>query len=166
MTKQELTYAQKFAILEPFHEAIFTNVKKDFRDEHLRTDRGFCKRNFGSKELSKITVEDLLRVYPKLIAAGYEPISEFISNRWLLRHLDIYNYFEDALKQHTEDFDKIEELEAGFARTLLDVAVTKFGAVDTYIFSILNSVAFSSVMMNELRASAIHSYARPVSTTA
>ena len=136
------------------------------RDEHLRTDRGFFKRNFPSKDLSKITVEDLLRVYPKMIAAGYEPLSEFISNRWLLRHLDIYNYFEDSLKQHTEDFDKIEELEASFARTLLDDAVAKFGSVDSYIFSILNSVAFSQVLMNELRSKAIESYARPVSTTA
>ncbi len=153
-TKQELTYAQKFEELQPFYTAIFTCVKKDLRDNHLRADRGFFKRNFPGKELNKVTVDDFLAIYPKIVALGYENVGEFIANRWLLRHLDIYNFFEDRLKQHSENFDEIVELEMPFAKTLLDDAVKAFGAQNTYIFSVLNSVAFSAKLMKELRDNA------------
>src|SRR5438132_626934 len=99
MTTAELSYAQKFAELQPFYQAIFSSVKKDLRDEHLKMDRNFFKRNFLNKELAKLTVEDLVLVYPKLIQAGSEPVAEFIANRWLLRHMDIYTFFEQKLQK-------------------------------------------------------------------
>ncbi len=165
MTKNEPTYAQKFNKLQPFFVAIFTAIKKDLRDEHLRADKGFFKRNFPGKELSKVTVDDLLAVYPILIERGYEQIGEFIANRWLLRHLDIYNFFEEQLKHYAEDFDKIVELEEAFARKLLDDAVRNFGPENTYIFSVLNCVAFSMPLMNELRTNASMQYASVISST-
>lgn len=159
MTTQETPYAVKFAELQPFHAAIFTEIKKDLRDEHLRADRGFFKRNFAGKELSKLTVDDLLRVYPKIIAAGYEPVSEFIANRWLLRHLDVYNFFESRLKECNEKFEQITQLEHSFAESLLNDALGKFGPQDTYIFSVLNSVAFPASLLEKLQNLALQSHA-------
>lgn len=159
MTKQEPTYAQKFAELQPLHTAIFTDVKNDLRDEHLRTDKGFFKRNFVGKERNRVSVDDLLQVYPKFIAAGFEELSEFIGNRWLLRHLDIYNFFEERLKQYNEKFYQIQELEIDFAKSLLDDAVSSFGPQNTYIFSILNCVAFPIDLMKELRTNAVQDHA-------
>jgi hypothetical protein len=166
MTKHDLPYAAKFSELEPFYTPIFTTVKKDLRDEHLRTDKGFFKRNFTGRELNKLTVDDLLAVYPKLIAAGYEPLSEFIANRWLLRNLGIYNYFEARLKQCTEKFEQIEVLDVEFAKSLMEDAVSQFGAQNTYIFSVLNCVAFPADMMKELRTNAINMHASATTTPA
>ncbi len=165
MTTQEKPYTEKFAELQPFLVAIFTEIKKDIRDEHLRADRGFFKRNFPGKELSKLTVDDLLRVYPKIIAAGYEPVSEFIANKWLLRHLDIYNFFESRLKEYDEKFELITELEESFAQTLLNDAVAKFGLQDSYIFSVLNSVAFPAAMMKKLQTDATQTHATTTTTS-
>lgn len=151
MIKQELTYAEKFQDLTPFHEAIFTEVKKDLRDDHLRQDKGFLKRNFSGKQLNKITVQELLEVYTKLIAAGYDAVSEFVANRWLLRHIEIYNLFEDRLRTINSQFHEIVELDPEAAKSLLSDAVERFGAVDCYIFSVLNSVCLPEALLKELR---------------
>lgn len=152
----EPTYAQKFAKLEPWHRDIFLTVKKELRDEHLKLDRNFFKRNFTGIELQKIAVDDLLNVYPKLIAEGYEPLGEFIANRWLLRHLEIYNFFEERLKQNYAHFDQLQVLDYDFAKTLLDDATAKFGCIDCHIFSVLNCVAFPEDLMKELQQMARH----------
>lgn len=154
MTTQQQSYAEKFALLEPFHTLIFTDIKKELRDEHLRTDRGFYKRNFAPKELKALTVDDFMRVYPKYIADGFEELSDFIANRWLLRHLDIYNFYEARLQKYSQDFDKIQELEKPFAEQLLKDSVAAFGAKNSYIFAVLNSVAFPQDLFNELRSHA------------
>ncbi len=159
MTKTESTYAHKFQELSAWYPQIFTSVKNDLRDEHLKIDKGFLKRNFPGKAPNKLTVEDLIRVYSKFIAQGYEELSEFIANRWLLRHLDIYNFFEECLKKSYEHFDQIAVLDDSIARPLLQEAIAKFGAVDTYIFSQLNAVAFSAALMQELKEHAAKSTA-------
>lgn len=166
MTKHDLPYAAKFSELQPFYTAIFTTVKKDLRDEHLKSDKGFFKRNFAGRELNKLTVDDLMAVYPKVIAAGFEPLSEFIANRWLLRNLGIYNFFESRLKECTEKFEQIEVLDAVFAKSLMSDAVSQFGPQNTYIFSVLNCVAFPADMMKELRQNAMNMHAPATTTSA
>lgn len=150
----EQTYAQKFALLAPFHNEIFTAVRKALREEHLKQNRGFFKRHFAGLEINKVTVDDLLRVYPQLIAKGDESVGEFIANRWLLRHLEVYNFFENRLKAYDENFENIQELEKTFAKSLLTDAVAAFGAKNSYIFAILNSVALPAQLLKELHAAA------------
>lgn len=158
MTKLTPPYAAKFSELQPFIAAIFTTVKKDLRDEHLRTDRGFFKRNFAGKELGKLTVDDFLAVYPKFIAAGFESISEFIANRWILRNLEVYNFFEKALKQYSQKFYQIEKLDAEFATSLIEEASKLFGPENTYIFSVLNFVALPESVHKQLRDNALQAH--------
>lgn len=159
MTTQDIAYAQKLAELAPLYTQIFTSVKKDMRDEHLKMDRGFFKRNFPNRDLNSLTVDDLIQVYSKFITAGSEPLAEFIANRWLLRHLEIYNYFEEKLQAVSSKIDEIQELEEGFARRLLEEATSRFSAQDCYIFSILNCVAFPKPLLNTLRKDAIQTAA-------
>lgn len=158
--KTDTTYAQKFAELAPWYDQIFTSVKKDLRDEHLKADKNFFKRNFPGKMINKLEVQDLISVYAKFIERGFEELSEFIANRWLLRHLDIYNFFEQELKKTNVHFEQIDELEEATARSLMQEAIEKFGAVDSYIFSIINMVAFPPSVLNELKSHA----AKPSST--
>jgi len=161
MMKTEPTYTQKFSELSPWFTQIFTSVKNDLRDEHLKIDKNFFKRNFPGKVINKLEVQDLIQVYSKLIAKGFEELSEFIANRWLLRHLEIYNFFEEELKKTHERFDQVEVLEEAIARPLMEEAMQKFGAPDAYIFSILNCVAFPHSILNELKLHAAKSSSTP-----
>jgi hypothetical protein len=155
MTTQEQTYLSKFADLEPLYKSIFATVRKDMRDEHLKADRGFFKRNFPGKELSTLSVEDMIAVYSKFIKAGSEQLAEFIANRWLLRHIDIYNFFEARLKTVSADIEEITELEEGFANSLLEDSVARFGAETSYIFVQFNCVALPKASLERLRNDAL-----------
>lgn len=158
-TKQEITYTEKLTELEPLYVDIFTSVKKDLRDEHLKVDRGFFKRNFHNRELSSLSVNDLINVYSKFIKAETEPMAEFIANRWLLRHLPIYNFFEARLKTVTDKIEEITLLEEEFANALLKEAISQFGVKDCYIFSVLNQVAFPKPTLTRLKQDAIQAAA-------
>jgi len=165
MTTEIAAYIDKLKELAPFYPVLFTDIRKDLRDDHLRSDKSFFKRNFTEKTVNKVTVDELIHVYSKIIEAGYEDVAVFIGNRWVLRHLDIYNFFESRLKKIKEDFSKIDALEPDFAKSLLDAAVEAFGAVNTYIFSQLNTVAFGQNLMQELREMAVKEYARVFTST-
>lgn len=145
------SYCSQFTILQPWHHAIFSCVKKDLRNEHLKFDKAFFHTHFGTKVLVKLTVDDLLKVYPGVIAAGHEKLAEFIVNRWLLKHLPIYNFFELHLKLLNPKIEEIEQIQPELSQKLIDEAVEKFGAINTYIFSIFNSVSFSLETFEQLR---------------
>ena len=146
------SYCTQFALLAPWHHEIFSCVKKDLRNEHLKLDKAFFHAHFSSKVLLKLTVEDFLGVYPAVIAKGHEKLAEFIVNRWLLKHLPIYTFFEARLKVLNPKIEEIVQIEPKLAETLIQEAISQFGPIDTYIFCIFNSVSFTSVTFEQLRA--------------
>lgn len=154
MSIQTLSYVAQFAKLEPWHYAIFSDVKKDLRKEHLKHDKAFFRTYFGSKVLLRLTVEDLLEVYPAVIAKGHEQLAEFVVNRWLLKHLDIYTFFETHLKKINPQIEQITAIDQSLTNDLIAQAFSQFGAVNTYIFCIFNSVSFSPETFEYLRTCA------------
>ena len=93
------TYKEKFANLKSWIATIIEDIKKDLKNEHLKKDFQFIKNYLGSKNVNKVTNEDLVEAYAKAIAEddNSEQIGEFISNRWMIKHTDIYHYFEKCL---------------------------------------------------------------------
>ena len=154
---RQKTSVDKFSLLTPFHKHIFSSVKKSCRNEHLRVDRQFFKKWFGGKNYAEITVEDLTTVYPQVIAEGHESLAEFIVNRWLLRHMDIYHFFEKELQKINSHIEHITEIPLTEALKLQKAAVQQFGPVNTYIFTIFNEVAFPEVFLEGLRKFALQS---------
>ncbi len=154
MTHATCTQTQLFSLVEPFHKAIFTEIKNDIK-QHLRVDRSFFKKNFPHKKISSLTVEDFLDVYPRVIKKGpeeiVEPLVEYLLGRWLLRHAHVYTFFEAELKKLNPSIEKITHIDDLFARPLIDQAVSRFGASTSYIFSVLNGVAFSESVLQGLR---------------
>lgn len=142
MTK-ESAFVKKFALLTPFHKHIFSAVKKNCRNEHLRIDKKFFKRWFPGKSYSQISINDILQVYPRVIQEGEERLAEFIANRWVLKHMNIYSFFENELKKINPQFDTITTIPDPYAIALKNAAQTQFGVVNTYIFCLFNDVAFS-----------------------
>lgn len=150
---KETTYKEKFTILHDWLPVIFEVTKRDLRSEHLREDPQFIKKHFNNKNPSKLTNEELMNGYLKAIGEEEkgEEIAEFISSRWILKNSEVYNFFEEQLTRINPDFSKIEELDAGAALDLMEDSITRFGALNTYLFAIFNSVVFPHSVYDQLR---------------
>lgn len=142
---RDTTYKEKFAILKAWVPEILEVVKKDLRNEHLKQDFMFVKKYFPGKSLNKITLEDMVEGYQTAIASeeNGEKIAEFISNRWMLQKTDVYGFFETELTKIDPNFSDIQEIPSNAAKPLIGRSIDEFGALDTYLFAVLNSVAFS-----------------------
>lgn len=146
------TYKEKFTLLKAWMPHIIEQVKKDLKNDHLRQDIPFCKKYLAGKNSNKITVEELATAYSQAIneSENGEALGEFISNRWLLKNSELYDYFETELKKVNPDFTAIEEIEQKKAQEIVQGAVSLYGAPRAYLFSVLNSVVFPQVVYDGL----------------
>jgi len=149
---KEATYKEKFALLKNWMPMIMDTVKKDVKNEHLKQDFIFAKKYFPGKNISKLTNEELAEGYSAAIQneEKSEDIAEFISNRWMLKYGELYHFFEQELSKINPDFTQITEIEKSTAETMINGSVKEFGAPKTYLFSVLNSVAFSEEALKKL----------------
>ncbi|MGK5595438.1 MAG: hypothetical protein ACSNEK_08790 [Parachlamydiaceae bacterium] len=153
---KDATYKEKLAYLHEWLPSIIESVKKDIKNEHLKQDFQFVKRYFPGKNINKIDIQDLSQAYQAAIQEqeNGESIAEFIASRWIMRNSDLYYFFENFLSGVNPNFTEIEELDAEIAKRLVDSSVEEFGAQNAYVFSILNSVAFSEGQFSELKEKA------------
>lgn len=149
---KDSTYQQKFAILKVWMPTIVENIKKDLKNDHLKKDTHFLKTHFPGKNIDKLNIVELSEGYSKAIANSEqgESIAEWIAQRWLLKKSDLYAYFERKLAAINPQFDNIEEIEDQKADEMIHEAIQVFGAPDTYLFTILNSVVFSPKQIEAL----------------
>jgi hypothetical protein len=152
---QQVSYIELLTKLTPFHFHIFSTVKKDCKSEHLAIDSQFLKKHFPGKVAAKITTDDLVAIYPKVINEGHEQLAEFIANRWLLKHMDTYHFFEEELKKINPKFDQIIEISVNEADDILHRALEETNPINCYIFCVLNSVAFPSHIIKSLEEKAL-----------
>ena len=148
---KDSTHAKQYELLEEFVPDIIRSIRRDLRQDHLKQDQEFLKTHFGSKNPNKLKTEDMAPVYAPLLKEGKEEYWEFFTDRWIMKHTDIYDFFEAELSKVAEDFTELEELDGDFSRRLVDGAVRSFGAVNTLIFSALNSVVFPESVYADLK---------------
>ncbi len=144
------TYVQKFTMLQSWLPAIIESIKKDLKNDHLRRNPGFIQQYFDVKILNKMGTESMSRGYAAALQAGDEAVGQLITARWLLRHSDMYDFFENQLQTIDPNFTELEELQPEQGRALMELSVAEFGATLTYLFTILNSVVFDSVTLQQL----------------
>lgn len=149
---KDSTYTEKFSHLKEWVPSIIESIKKDLKNEHLKRDYLFAKKYFGNSNIQKITNEELTKGYAAALqdVEQSERLAEFIANRWLLRNSELYGLFEENLQRISPNFNEIEELTAEQSEELMKNAIREFGAVKTYLFSILNSVVFTKDAYNQL----------------
>lgn len=146
------SYKDKLAMLSPWLTDIVDTIKKDLRQEHLGRDWNFVKQYLGGKNPNKATVEELSEAYKNAVANGEngEDIAEFICNRWMLKHTDLYSHFEQELSKLFPNFSELEEIDEAHSKTLVANAVKEYGAPNTYQFCVINSVVFPKKVFEEL----------------
>lgn len=161
------TYKQKFVDLKDWIPYMVDSIKKDLRNEHLKGDMPFVKKYLASKNIHKVSTEELSDAYQKAIEAeeNGENLAEFISSRWLLKNSELYHFFEKELSQINPDFSSIEEITAQQADKLIEGANKEFGPLHTYLFSVLNSVVFPNESFEKLRGQAKNHQEKKVQET-
>jgi hypothetical protein len=150
------TYKEKFADLQEWIPFLIESLKKVLRNEHLKKDVYFVKKFLSSKNIHKITTEELADAYQKAIqeAEQGEELAEFITSRWLLKNSELYEFFESQLSRIDPDFTNLEEIQPVQAQALIDASIRQFGALQTYLFSVLNSVVFPRESFQHLKTQA------------
>lgn len=150
---KEATYKEKFVTLAHWLPAIIDSIKKDLKNEHLKKDIAFVRQYFVGKNPAKLTTEELVEAYREHMARGEntEELGEFITNRWLLKHADLYDYFEKALSRISPNFQELDVIDSKVAHEIMQSAVQEFGAPNTYLFCVLNSVVFPEEVYTKLQ---------------
>ncbi len=151
---KDMDYQQKFSFLSRWLGSIIELVRKDLKNEHWKVDKGFCNKNFLGKNPNLISTEELVAIYSKEVTEGNIGLAEFIANRWILKNTEVYEFFETELNKISPDFDKINQIDAKAAKQMMAESVELFGWRRTFLFSVLNSVAFPEELFQELHCHA------------
>ena len=144
-----------FLHVRPWMNAILQIIRKDIKTDHLPADRAFYKTHFGSRPLNKLATEEIFMVYEKELLSGNEGLVEWVINRWVFRHGDLYRIFAAELSKINPNFHEITEISDAQAEEVVNAAVNAFGAESTYLFSRLNGVVFSDAIFNRLEKAAL-----------
>lgn len=141
---KDATFKQKFVDLEQWLPQMIESIKKDLKQDHLKKDIYFVKKFLPTTNLAKITTEEMVDAYTKAIQEEEkgEQVGEFLASRWLVKHSDVYDFFEKKLSAIAPDFTNIEEIDPSTAKALIEASTKEFGPSRTYLFSVLNSVVF------------------------
>ncbi|MBS0627807.1 MAG: hypothetical protein JSS09_06305 [Verrucomicrobia bacterium] len=78
-------------------------------------------------------------------------MGEWVASSWIDKHGDMFKCFHDHLIKVSQNYDQLTELPLAVEESMAEASIKEFGALNTYIFSILNSVVFSEKKMKELR---------------
>lgn len=144
----------QFQILQPWLTQILHAIKKEIRTEHLSKNPSFYKTYFGARPQNRLTYEEIFPAYEKELLQDNRELGEWVVNRWVFKHGEIYRHFAERLSQIDPDFDAIKSLSEAQSEQILSQALESFGALPTYIFSVLNGVVFPTNVLDRLRAAA------------
>lgn len=149
---KDTTYKEKCFMLKSWMPQIIETVKKDLRNEHLKKDFKFVKKYFTGKNVNKLTTQDLVEAYVSALEQeeNAEEIAEFVTNHWLLKNTELYDYFEKALSQISPNFTELSEIEPNKSQEIIDQSIGHFGPQRTYLFSVMNSVVFPKEIYEKL----------------
>ena len=141
----------QFETIQPWITVILSAIKRDIKTDHLPKSPAFVRTHFGNRPLNRLTAEEIFSAYEKDLLSGDADLAEWVVNRWVFKHGDIYGHFAESLSQVAEDYSTIVSLTVEQSETILSGAIDRFGALQTYLFSVLNGVVFPESVLERLR---------------
>jgi hypothetical protein len=141
----------QFPALQGWIPQILEAIKREIKSEHLPADHQFYHTHFGKRPLNRLTQEEIYAAYEKELVAGNEGLAEWVVNRWVFKHGDLYNHFAERLSEINPEFSEITSLTEAQSEHILDGAEENFTAADLYLFTVLNGVVFPEVILQRLR---------------
>lgn len=146
--------ANPFLSIPSWIPRVLETIKKDIKTEHLTSDPSFYRTYFGNRPQNRLTTEEIFKAYEQELLKGNPAFEEFVVNRWVFKHGDIYRHFAERLQAIHEDFEQIQTLTEAQSEQILAGAVEQFGAINTYLFTVLNAVVFPSAILERLKGQA------------
>jgi len=144
----------QFLALQNWTVEILDTIKKDIRTDHLHTDPVFYRAYFGNRPQNRLTSEEIYSAYEKELLKGNDDLAEWVVNRWVFKHGELYKHFADRLTEVNPNFDQIKQLTDEESARILAGAAESHGAIPTFIFSLLNGVVFPKTVIDQLRKAA------------
>lgn len=146
------TYKEKFSILREWIPTIVESIKKDLKNEHLKKDLSFTKKYLAGKNIAKLTTDDLIQAYSQALedSENSEALAEFMANRWLLKNTELYEFFEAQLRQISQNFTELDEIDSQKSKEIVAGSIQAHGALPTYLFAVINSVVFPKQIYTDL----------------
>jgi polyhydroxyalkanoate synthesis regulator phasin len=144
----------QFKTIQPWIPLVLSAIKKDIKVDHLPASPSFVRTHFGNRPLNRLTTEEIFAAYEKDLLAGDADLAEWVINHWVFQHGEIYTHFAERLSQISEDYSEIKNLTEEQSHAILKGAVESFGALPTYLFSVLNGVVFPESIFKKLRLAA------------
>lgn len=144
----------QFQALQNWTLEILDAIKKDIRTDHLHTDPVFYRTYFGNRPQNRLTSEEIFAAYEKELIQGNETLAEWVVNRWVFKHGDLYKHFAERLSEVNPNFDQIKQLTEEESHRILSGAAESYGAIPTFLFSLLNGVVFPQPVLEQLRKAA------------
>ncbi len=143
-----------FTRLQSWLPEITAAIRKDIKVDYLPGSPEFHRKHFGNRPLSRISFEEIQEAFSKELLAGNEEMAEWVVNRWVFQHGDVYTHFAERMVSINPNFDQIKEFTVAESDQILQGAVESFGAKAVYLFSVLNQVVFPAAVVERLRAAA------------
>jgi hypothetical protein len=143
-----------FQQLRPWLNEITLAIKKDIKTDFLPGSHAFHRTYFGNRPQSRLSFEEIQEAFAKELLQGNEEMAEWVVNRWVFKHGDLYTHFAERMMAINPQFDEIVEFTLPQSEQVLKGAAEAFGAKAVYFFSILNKVVFPASVLERLRAAA------------
>jgi hypothetical protein len=140
----------QFETLQFWLPQVLAVIRKDIKTDHLGSDPVFYKSYFGNRPQNRLTADEITAAYEKELLKGNEGLGEWVVNRWVFKHGDLYSHFAERLSAIHTDFAQIQQLNEAESEEILRGATAAFGAVPVYLFSVLNGVVFPETVLERL----------------
>lgn len=144
----------RFLALQPWLFKILNSIKREIKTDHLSKNPSFYRTYFGTRPINRLNSDEILTAYEKELLNGNEDLAEWIVNRWVFCHGEVYSHFAERLAKINPDFEQIQSLNELESEQILENASNLFGAFNVYVFSVLNGVVFPSSVLARLRSEA------------
>jgi hypothetical protein len=146
--------SNQFESLQGWIPEVLNAIKKDIKTEHLSSDPVFYKTYFGNRPQNRLTTDEIFAAYEKELLKGNADLADWIVNRWVFKHGDVYSHFAERVGEINPNFEEIQSFDEPQSEKILKGALESLGAVPVFLFSILNGVVFPDSIIQKLRAAA------------
>lgn len=141
----------KFNALRPWLDEILTVIKKDIKTDYLPAMPTLYRTYFGNRPLNRLQNEEIHSALIQELENGNKDLAEWVVNRWVFKHGELYQYFAIALEKIDPDFSSIQQLTLEQSRSILEGAKALFPIKEIYFFTLLNGVVFSQEIIDQMK---------------
>src|SRR5437773_214477 len=100
----------QFESIQPWIPSVLEAIKKEIKFDQLPSNPAFIRAHVGNRPLNRLKTEEIFTAYENDLLAGDAPLAEWVVNRWVFRHGDIYSHFAERLGTISQDYAAIESL--------------------------------------------------------